>query len=150
MKFKGFTLVEMLIVILVMGILAGITIFTYQSAFKRSRLERAMNGVRAFYGRVNRRVVTEGYQHLIQVNKDKNVLRAVKSTDVLVYDSLTFSENLNLGFDGAKKSFILVVHVDGFVDDEDNIRDFHLVNTETGDSALFYISPLGVMEARLK
>lgn len=47
-KTKGFTIVELLICIAIIGILAAITIVTYNGIQNRARLEAARNGMKSF------------------------------------------------------------------------------------------------------
>jgi prepilin-type N-terminal cleavage/methylation domain-containing protein len=149
MRNKGFTIIELLVVILIMGLLAGISIFSYRSLFARSRMEEAMNEVNAFYAGVNRKAVTQGYRYTIQMDRVNDLLKYI-SSDGLKQDSLVFRDGLDLDFSGGVGSVQLTVYVDGFVRDEDGIRNFTLLDTVSGESASFYISPLGVLEARLQ
>ncbi|MEJ2306509.1 MAG: prepilin-type N-terminal cleavage/methylation domain-containing protein [candidate division WOR-3 bacterium] len=149
MKNKGFTLVELIVVIVIMGVIAGISIFSYRSLFARSRLEETMNEVRAFYEGVNRRVVTEGYKYLIQIDESDDRLEYI-SSEGSQRDSLVLREELDLEFSGGVNPIRLTVHVDGFVRDEDDVREFLVIDENTGKSISFYISPLGVLEAKLQ
>ena len=149
MKNRGFTIIEMLVIIVIMGLLAGMAVFSYRNLFARSRLEETMNEVRAFYEGVNRKAVTEGYRYIIQIDRDDDFLQYI-SADASRRDSLVLREDLDLDFAGGANPIQLVVHVDGFVRDEDDIRDFSVIDSEAGKSISFYISPLGVLEARLQ
>jgi prepilin-type N-terminal cleavage/methylation domain-containing protein len=149
MKKKGFTIMELLVVILVIGMLSGMTAFSYRKLFKKSRLEESLNEVRAFYEGVNRKAVTEGYRYILQIDRDNELLRSV-STETLKRDSLVLREGLDLDFVGGEDTVRLTVHVDGFVRDDDNVRELFLIDKDLGDTIEIYISPLGVMEASLK
>lgn len=149
MRNKGFTIIELMVVILIMGLLAGISIFSYRNLFARSRMEEAMNEVNAFYAGVNRKAVTQGYKYTIQMDRVNDLLKYI-SSDGLKQDSLVFRDGLDLDFSGGASSVQLTVYVDGFIRDEDGIRDFTLMDTVSGESVSFYISPLGVLEARLQ
>jgi prepilin-type N-terminal cleavage/methylation domain-containing protein len=149
MKIKGFTIIELIVVILVMGILTAISLFSYRSLFSKSRLEETMNEVRAFYEGINRKAVTEGYKYTLQIDRNDDYLRYI-SSDGSNRDSLILREDLDLNFLGGINPISLTVHVDGFVKDEHDVRDFSLKDEKTGDSASFYISPLGVLEVRLR
>ena len=149
MKNKGFNIIELLVVIVIMGVIAAISVFSYRSLFSRSRLEETVNEVRAFYEGVNRRAVTQGYSYIIQMDRENDFLEYVNSGGTR-QDSLGFREELDLDFDGGANIIRLIVYVDGFVRDEDGIRDFRILDDESGRTANFYISPLGVMEARLQ
>lgn len=149
MKNKGFNMVELLVVIMIMGLLASIAVFSYRNLFTRSRLEETMNQVNTFYKGVNRRAVTEGYGYTIQMDRVRNLLKYI-SSDGSRQDSLILRKGLVLDFSGGLNSIQLTVHVDGFVKDEDGVRDFSVTDTVAGKSVSFYISPLGIMEARLQ
>jgi prepilin-type N-terminal cleavage/methylation domain-containing protein len=149
MKKRGFTIVELLVVIMLIGFLTGMTVFSYRSVFKRSKLEEAVNEVRAFYEGVNKKAVTEGYKYTIQINRDEDFLKYI-STETSRNDSLVLREGLDLDFTGGANPIELTVYVDGFVRDNDGVRDFVVIDEETGKYIDFYISPLGVMEAQIK
>jgi prepilin-type N-terminal cleavage/methylation domain-containing protein len=149
MKKSGFSLIEMLVVIVVMGMLAGLSVFSYRTIFAKSRLEETMNRVRAFYEGVNKRAVTEGYSYAIQIDKEDNFLKYI-SADGSRRDILAFREGLDLEFDGGENPISLIVYVDGFVRDVNDIRNFSVTDTALGKSIDFYISPLGVLEASLR
>ncbi len=149
MKTKGFTLIELLVVIVIIGLLAGIAVFSYRDLFARSRLEETMNEVRAFYEGVNKKAVTEGSRYIIRIDREDDLLGYI-SADVSRNGELVLREGLDLDFDGGTNPIELIVHVDGFVRAENNVRDFSVEDDETGKLITFYISPLGVMEARLQ
>ena len=149
MKNKGFNIIELLVVIVIMGLLASIAVFSYRSLFSRSRLEETVNEVRAFYEGVNRRAVTLGYAYIIQMDRENEFLEYVNSGGTR-QDALILREELDLDFEGGDNVIRLIVYVDGFVRDEDGVRDFRVIDVESGRTANFYISPLGVLETRLQ
>ncbi len=149
MKNKGFSLIELLVVIVTMGIILGISVFSYRSLFARSELEKAMNEVRAFYEGVNRKAVTQGYAYIIQLDRENDLVEYVNSTGAR-QDAIFFKDNLDLVFGGGEDVVRLIVYVDGFVRDEDDVRDFRVEDANTGKSINFYISPLGILEANLQ
>lgn len=149
MKEKGFNIIELMVVIVIMGIIASIAVFSYRSLFERSRLEETMNQVRAFYESVNRKAVTQGYSCIIQLDREDDFLEYVNSGGTR-QDALILREELDLDFDGDEDVIRLIVYVDGFVRDEDGVRDFRVLDVQSGRTANFYISPLGVLEASLQ
>jgi len=149
MKIKGFTLIELMVVIVIIGLLGGMAVFSYRGLFARSRLEETMNEVRAFYEGVNKKAVTEGYRYIIQIDKGNDLLKYI-STDASRNGELILREGLDLDFEEAVDIIELTVFVGGFVRAEDNVREFFVRDNETGKLITFYISPLGVMEARLQ
>ncbi len=149
MNNKGFNIIELIVVISVMGLLAGTAVFAYRSLFKRSQLEKTMNQVRGFYEGVNRGAVTEGYGYTFQLDRVNESLKYI-SSNTSKMNSLVLCEGLDLNFLGDENIIRLYVHVDGFVRDLDGIRDFSVIDSSAGKSIYFYVSPLGVMEARLQ
>lgn len=149
MKKRGFTIVELLVVILLIGILTSMTVFSYRSVFKRSKMEEAANEIRAFYEGINKKAVTEGYRYIIQIDRDNEFLKYL-STETSKHDSLVLGEDIDLDFAGGTNPVELTVFVDGFVRDDDGVRDFDVINEKIGKTISFYISPLGVMEAVVK
>ncbi len=149
MKKKGFTIIELMVIIVIIGLLTGISLFSYRSLFASSKLEEMANEIRAFYEGVNKKAVTEGYRYTIYLDRENEFLKYV-STEGSKQGSLVLPEGLNLDFAGGVNPVRLTVYVDGFVKDKDDIRDFSVKNGESGKSLDFYISPLGVLEVKLQ
>ena len=142
MKKKGFTIVELIVVIGVISLLALLAIPAFRGLFAKSRLEEAGNYVVAFYQRVNRYAAAEGVNYILEVNVAKDSLRCMKEGLADVRDGLGLRSGL--AFTGATITF--TVQSDGFVRDNDDIRNFTIHDSDTKLSLVFYISPLGVME----
>lgn len=149
MKNKGFSLIELLVVIVTMGIVLSIAVFSYRSLFARSELEKTMNEVRAFYEGVNRKAVTEGYSYILQLDRDNDLVEYVNATGTR-QDVIFFEDDMDLDFGGAEDVVRLIVYVDGFVRDEDDVRNFRVEDINSGKAINFYISPLGILEANLQ
>jgi prepilin-type N-terminal cleavage/methylation domain-containing protein len=149
MKNKGFNIIELIVVISIIGLLSAVGVFSYRGLFKRSQLERTMNEIRGFYEGVNRGAVTEGYKYILQLDRENESFKYIGSNSGKK-DSLILEENLDLDFPGEDNPIRLIVHVDGFVNDVDTVRDFSVVDNETGNSISFYISPLGAMEVSIQ
>ncbi len=147
MKNKGFTVIELLVVILIMGLLVLLAVPAFRGVFMKGRLEQAGNEVFAFYQRVNRYATTEGVNYVLEVKADKDSLRCIKEGGAgVVRDAIGLHKGLDLT--GAVITF--TVQSDGFVIDDDDIREFKIDDSHTGKSLVFYISPLGVMEVNRK
>lgn len=147
MKNRGFTVVELIVVIVIIGILFLLAIPAFRGVFARGRLEEARNEVVAFYQRVNRYAASEGVDYILQVDADHDSLRCIKEQIAgVVRDEIGLHSRLDLT--GTPITF--TVQRDGFVRDNDDIREFKIYDSETEDSLVFYISPLGVMEVKRK
>lgn len=143
MKKKGFTVIELIVVIVIISILVLIAVPAFRGLFAKSRLEEAGNGVVAFYQRVNRFAATEGVNYILEVNEGLNSLRCMKEgLPATVRDEIVLRSGVSLT--GATITFR--VQADGFVKDLNDTREFQIDDSETGRSLVFYISPLGVME----
>jgi prepilin-type N-terminal cleavage/methylation domain-containing protein len=143
MKNKGFTIIELIVVIVIVGILSLFAIPAFRSLFGKSRLEEARNDVIAFYQAVNRYATAEGVNYVLEVNAGNNSLRCMKEgLPAKVRDSVALCSRLDLT--GATITF--TVQSDGFVRDNDDIRSFRIYDSDTKKELVFYISPLGVME----
>ena len=146
----GFTLIELLVTIVIIGILAGIGIFYFRGLFMRSSLEATKNNVSAFYQRTSRYASSEGVNYIIEVNKSNDFMRCMKDATVTsTKDSLSFQSHLDLDFTAGGGTITFTINSDGTVDESDT-RYFTIGDSETGKTAEFYISPLGVMEAQIK
>ena len=147
MKNKGFTIIELMVVIVIAGILLLLAIPAFRGVFAKSRLEEAGNEIFAFYQRVNRYATSEGVNYVLEVKSDKDSLRCMKEGGVgIARDAIGLRNGLDLT--GAVITF--TVQSDGFVIDDDGTRHFSIYDSDTGDSLAFYISPLGVMEVNRK
>lgn len=146
MKSRGFTIVELIVVIVIMGILSLLAIPSFRSLFVGSRLEEARNGVIAFYQRVNRYATTEGVNYVLEVNPGLDSLRCMKEGLASVRDGI----GLRSGLDLTGVTITFTVEPDGFVRDNSGTRNFRIYDSDTKDSLVFYISPLGVMEVERK
>ena len=118
----------------------------FRGLFTGSRLEEARNGVMAFYQRVNRYSAAEGVNYVLEVNSTKDSLRCMKQGLAVVKDGF----GLRSGLDIAGATITFTVEPDGFVRDNSGTRNFSIYDSDTKDSLVFYISPLGVMEVEKK
>ncbi len=145
MKNKGFTIIELIVVVVIMGILSLFAVPSFRGLFQKGRLEEARNEVFAFYQRVNRYATTGGVNYILEVDVGNNRLNCMKEgLPADVKDLLELRSGLQLT--GATITF--TVQPDGFVRDNDDIRSFSIYDSDTKRSLTFYISPLGVMEAK--
>ena len=65
MNNKGFTLVELLIVVLIIGILSAIALPQYESAVEKSRMSEAM---------INAKAIVDASQRYFQANPSETVI----------------------------------------------------------------------------
>lgn len=149
MKNRGFTIVELMVVIVIIGILFTLGIPSFRRVFGQSRLEQAGNEVVAFYQRVNRFATSEGVNYLLEIDVTDDRLRCIKEGTGAVRDIAEIGSRLDLS-DSAGVNITFTVEADGFVRDNDGIREFEIYDSTTEKTLMFYISPLGVMEVNKK
>ena len=120
-KLKGFTLVELLIVIAIISILAGMISLSVAAIVRNSRLETANNGAKAVY---------TGLQNAL-------VQMEIKQQDNLL-DPITYGET------GTFSNYVTIE----FLMDNGILSSTNLF-TKSGDTANFYISD-GTMKSAFK
>jgi prepilin-type N-terminal cleavage/methylation domain-containing protein len=145
MRKKGFSIVELIVVIIVMGFLTSLAIPAFRAVFARSRLEEAGNGVIAFYQRVNRYAASEGVNYVLQIDVVEDSLRCMKEGVGVVKDKAGIGRYMDLS-DSAGANITFTIEADGFVRDNDGTRRFVIYDSTMGKTLRFYISPLGIME----
>jgi prepilin-type N-terminal cleavage/methylation domain-containing protein len=149
MKKKGFTIIELIVVIVIMGLLMLMAIPAFHTLFAKSRLEEARNDVIGFYQRVNRYAAAEGVDYIIAIDGDLGSFRCVTdTTSCYPKDTLVLCPRLSLTYEGDSASLVFMVQRDGFVKAQN--RRFSIYDSDTRKELEFYISPLGVMEVTEK
>ena len=147
MKNKGFNIVELIVIIVIIGVIMAIGIPAFRGVFMRGRLEESGNQVFAFYQRTQRYAATTGVNYELQVDKSAEVFRCMEEgAATTVRDSLKLRTGLDLEYSSGVSAIVFTVEPDGFVRDDDSLRAFNIDDSKTGKSLVFYISPLGVME----
>ncbi len=147
MKNSGFTVIELLVVVVIVGILVGLSVPAFRGVFKKGRLEEARNEVFGLYQRTQRYATTKGINYVLQVDGDKEVFRCMEdNVSAVVRDSVKLYSSLDLQFPAGGTSITFTVEPDGFVVRNDTTRSFSIYDAGTHRTLQFYISPLGVME----
>lgn len=147
MKNRGFTIIELIVVVAIVGVLIGIAIPAFRGVFEKGRLEEARNEVFGFYQRTQRYATTKGVNYVLQVDGANEVFRCMEDTaSAAVKDSVKLCSSLDLQFAAGGNSITFTVEPDGFVVRNDTTRSFSIYDAGTHQTLLFYISPLGVME----
>jgi prepilin-type N-terminal cleavage/methylation domain-containing protein len=149
MKNKGFTVIELVVVVVIIAVLSLLAIPAFRGIFVKGRLEEARNDVVAFYQVVQRRATEVGVDYVLLIDKANENFMYMKDVPNSKVDTLSLPSRLSINHSGAG-NLTFTVQRDGFVRDDDGIRDFGIYDSDTGDSLLFYISPLGIMEVNRK
>ena len=87
-KKLGFTLIEMLTVVLIIGILTAVAVPQYRRAIQKSQATKALHMLRVIYDSGERLAATEGYKSLYSMYDTATQLNRKPSFDRLdIYDS---------------------------------------------------------------
>jgi prepilin-type N-terminal cleavage/methylation domain-containing protein len=150
MKDRGFTIIELIVVIIIAGILVAIAMPAFRNLFAKSRLEEARNQVIGFYQGAHRYATTTGVDYVLQVDETNGRFRCLAdTTSAVARDSLVLCSGLDLSH-GAAGSLSFILQPDGFVRYTDTLTRFSITDEKTGNLLEFYISPLGTVEVEKK
>ncbi len=149
MKHKGFTIIELIVIIVIIGILTMFSIPAFRGLYKKGRLEQTRNEVVAFYQRANRYAANDGVNYILEVDVIDDSLRCMKEGLATVKDRMGMGSELDIS-DSTGAAITFTIQADGFVKDNSSLRVFEIYDNETKKTLEFYISPLGVMEVNKK
>tara|TARA_Y100000588_G_scaffold393149_1_gene507792 strand:- start:945 stop:1454 length:510 start_codon:yes stop_codon:yes gene_type:complete len=91
---RGFTLVELMVVVLVMGVILGISIPTFRSILKKAPLEQAISDVEAACRNARAKAIIDNREMEVYFNEIEDIVALSTSTRaVMTTDSV-------LGFEG--------------------------------------------------
>ncbi len=93
-KKKGFTLIEMLVVVLIIGILAGIALPQYRKAVEKAKLSEALINIKNIEGSMQRYILTNGYPSerlLVNDFSDINLSGGIWDEEGEIYKTKDFS-----------------------------------------------------------
>ncbi|MBQ3666688.1 MAG: prepilin-type N-terminal cleavage/methylation domain-containing protein [Elusimicrobiaceae bacterium] len=86
-KKLGFTLIEMLTVVLIIGILTAVAVPQYRRAIQKSQATKALHMLRVIYDSGERLAATEGYKSLYSMYDTTQLNRKPSFDRLDIYDS---------------------------------------------------------------
>lgn len=145
----GFTLIEMLVVVLIVGILAGIALPQYNKAVEKARLSEVLINVKAIEDSIDRYLLTNGFQNAS--------LRDMLDVDLqggewVLNGGNYYYKNGNNEYQGACGigDCQFVIGVDncavlniGIIKDNDDYKDCYTMDTDKGRFVCKYLESFG-------
>ena len=131
-KQSGFTIVELLIVIVVIGILAGLVVTTFSGVQKSARDKERQTDVKAIHGQLEAYYATNGrYPTLANLNDEDWVKENLKGLDL---DALKDPKGANSTFVGAAaaNAYAYAVTPTGCDNDDEECTGYTLTATLEG------------------
>lgn len=147
-KFRGFTVIELLVIIVIIGVLASLGLFGYRNMFRMGQEKEVISRIQKIYQRTHMFAVREGENFIFEINKTNNFIRSAPDTaSTKTEDSIKVDKGFVLDYPGSSMSFRVKANGNVEVIGGGN-RNFNLVDVKENDTVHFYISQLGIMEVK--
>lgn len=144
---KGFTIIELSVSIVVIGILIGLSVFSFSKFRSRNIFYSKINGIRSLYIRINKKAVTSGKDCQLLIDKSNNVILGMQNGSVIQGDSIFLDPN-RFSINMSPTTLTFTITPGGVANTSDTVRTFSITDTKSGIGKSIFISPLGVMEVK--
>ncbi len=144
---KGFTIIELSVTIVILGILIGVSILSFSNSRSRNIIDTKANSIKNLYVRINKTAVISGKDCQIVIDKNNSVILGLQGGSVIQGDSIFIDPN-RFSIIIPNNTLTFTITPGGRVNTTDSTRTFVLRDTKTNRVKNIFISPLGVMEVK--
>lgn len=115
-KKRGFTLIELIIVILIGSVLAGIVSLSLAGVFQRTALDQSRRMLETMVSRTRAQAIQEGERIELRLDSTGNKASLIRTSDGSVLETYDFEDGLDINLDVGGGNEVLCMGPNGVAD----------------------------------